>query len=97
MKQIRESNYLKKKGINGKTQKLIYYTLINPKAAKPHTEYIDSVCNEIAGDRWKGLKRFLTNDCVNDNSIWIDYGIRSQDLYRMKNEFYLRWYIDKIK
>lgn len=87
--------FKKKRGINlpYNKQGLVYFICMNAREMSPEVRRkILNLCLEVGGEDYKALYEMLTNDCKSVLGISLEYFIPEKRLYRMRKEFYEKWY-----
>ena len=85
---FRFSTRLKNSGVSEAKQHIIYGVTNDSRRTSETDALIRSVCRSVGGDDADGLYKFLTDDRVDHNYIYINYGIRPNNLFEMKRNFY---------
>lgn len=87
-RKFRFSQALKNAGISEARQHIIYGMTNDRNRSAMQDALIKSICRKVGGSRADGLYRFLTDNRIDHNYIYMNYGIRPNDLFEMKRRFY---------
>lgn len=88
---FRASQRLKNDGVSEAKQHIIYGICTDDERTPSQDALIRSICRLAGGTYSEELYRFLTDDRIDHNYIYINYGLRPNDLFIMKRRFYLRF------
>lgn len=90
-RKFRFSQSLKNAGVTEAQQHIIYGMTNNRSRKAVQDALIKSVCKYVCGKNAEGLYRFLTDDRIDHNYIYINYGIYPNKLFDMKRRFYVEF------